>query len=282
MEQDDYPATKKSPGAAFAFSLFAPGFGYLYVLRPVRAALFVGAFFALTASFFTGIAGRTFASLCGLLAIAIPLVIFSVIDAVMIADRPHLRNRWYGRWYVVLALVVAYQLTALPLLQSVQVLKSFRIPTASMEPTIRVGERIVASMQRDPRRPFRRNDLIIISPPDALATVMIKRIVALPGDTIAIHDKVVLLNGQRSREPWAIHTDPTLGDERSDALLRARDQLAPFVVPSGSLFVMGDNRDRSNDSRFVGPVPVSFVRGTPLYVYWSPDRSRIGRRLDVE
>jgi signal peptidase I len=83
-------------------------------------------------------------------------------------------------------------------------------------------------------------------------------------------------DGQPIDEPWAVHLDPATG---GGPTRDRRDDLAPTVVPAGTFFARGDNRDHSFDSRFFGPVPLANLEGKVLFVYWPADRSRIGRRF---
>jgi signal peptidase I len=95
----------------------------------------------------------------------------------------------------------------------------------------------------------------------------IKRVVGIPGDTIEIRDKALMVNGKRIKHDFAVYTDShvAFGPQRQ------RDNLGPIIVPADALFVMGDNRDESFDSRFWGFVPLRDVSGKAFIVYWSWD-----------
>ncbi len=150
-----------------------------------------------------------------------------------------------------------------------------------------------------------RGDVVVFNFPLSLRRDFVKRCVAVAGDTVEIRHKVLYVNGQRVEEPYVIHTDPRefphiLEDLLRDSLSpgedsltlraleayqrsweakrfvnepRARDNFGPVVVPEGTIFVMGDNRDNSLDSRFFGPLPLSYVKGRPLVIYFSWDPS---------
>jgi Signal peptidase, peptidase S26 len=92
-------------------------------------------------------------------------------------------------------------------------------------------------------------------------------------------DKQLSVNGQAVAEPFALHVDPRIVPAGDWEPLGARDQFGPTVVPPGTFFCLGDNRDNSNDSRFWGPVPNALARGKVAYVYWGSSWSRIGRAV---
>ena len=172
---------KKSRVAALLLSIYQAGFGHLYGLRPLRAARLIGASLMIGIALFTGIVGCSLASLVAAVVVGLALFVVSAIDAVRLARGPHPGNPWYGRWYSVFALALGFQIVVTQLLlPSLQVLKSFYIPGAAMEPTLRTGYRLIASMQSPPQRPFQRGDLIILESPEDRSITLIQRIVALP------------------------------------------------------------------------------------------------------
>ncbi len=111
----------------------------------------------------------------------------------------------------------------------------------------------------------------------------VKRCIAVEGDTVEIINKRVYVNRKPLYEPYAMHKDPYIIPRREDTLgfekrwlnrefinnMEIRDNFGPVVVPEGHIFVMGDNRDFSHDSRYWGPVPLRFVKGSPLVIYFS-------------
>jgi signal peptidase I len=125
----------------------------------------------------------------------------------------------------------------------------------------------------------RRNDLVIFLYPGDTTVKYVSRCIGLPGDTIEIHDKKVLINGTPTTEPNTVKfIENTILPRRNGR--NSRDNFGPFVIPSEHYFVMGDNRDNSSDSRFWGPVPREFIVAKPLRIYWSTDISRTGMALD--
>ncbi|MDH3523807.1 MAG: signal peptidase I [Acidobacteriota bacterium] len=276
---DNGEARCKSRIVAILLSLCQPGLGHLYALRARRAVLFAGASLALAAVFLSGLLGQSFSSLVIVLSIALIIFLGGAIDAARCAPRSQSPGPRLSRWYAVLALAVAMQWLAYQALPLVQRLKSFYMPSSNMEPTIVPGDRLFAALAPSPNP--RRGDIVLFESPETPGMLLLNRVIALPGETIEIRDKAVLLNGALAEEPWAQHLDPNILP--ADYYMewgRKRDQLSRLTLADGQVFVMGDNRDFSHDSRFYGPVDTSSVRGKPLYVYWSQDRERIGLRLD--
>lgn len=158
--------------------------------------------------------------------------------------------------------------------------QAFVVPTASMENTVLVGDHLVVNKFIYaphhwkfglPYRELKRGDVFVFKFPEDPHRDFIKRVIAVPGDIVEIHDKTVVVDGQKQSEPRAIHTEARVWPDDRDLpdALRRRDQLRPTRVPSESFYAMGDNRDSSYDSRFWGPVPAVNVKGRALFVYWS-------------
>ena len=148
------------------------------------------------------------------------------------------------------------------------------VPTASMEGTILVGDHLfMDKLLYGPEIPLvhwrlpalktiHRGDIIVFRYPKDVTETFLKRVTALGGDRLEIKNGVLYVNSQPVQEPYAVHHAPVHSPEES---------WGPTVVPEGKLFVMGDNRDNSSDSRDWGFVPMSNVIGEPLFVYWSYD-----------
>lgn len=120
------------------------------------------------------------------------------------------------------------------------VLEPIYIPTGSMAPTLPVGRHLFCDKLTLKRRSIRRGDIIVFTPPTGDSEQMVKRVIGLPGESVEIKAKQVLIDGKPLEEDYAVHKRP---DERLEG-----DDLGPIQVPEGSYFVLGDNRDESNDS----------------------------------
>lgn len=148
------------------------------------------------------------------------------------------------------------------------------VPTASMEGTILVGDHLFMNkLLYGPEIPLlhwrlpmlktvHRGEIVVFHFPKDPSEIYLKRVAAVGGDRVEIRDGVLFVNSQPVHEPYARHRGP---------LYSAHEEMQPLMVPSGNLFVMGDNRDNSSDSRDWGFVPVRNVIGEPLMVYWSYD-----------
>jgi signal peptidase I len=190
-----------------------------------------------------------------------------------------------------LVFIVAVALSLALAVQAYAV-KPYRIPSASMEPTLKVGDRVLVNRasHRLGARPH-VGDIVVFHPPagadtpspacgspatgegtaspcarptaEASDQTYIKRVVAVGGDTIAVRDGHAIRNGRRAAEPFAAECGGGDGCDFPRAI----------TVPDGSVFLLGDNRGGSLDSRFWGPVPVSWVIGEAVAGYWPPKRA---------
>ncbi|MGH7725913.1 MAG: signal peptidase I [Candidatus Eiseniibacteriota bacterium] len=162
------------------------------------------------------------------------------------------------------------------------VLQAFRIPSESMLDTLQVGDYLfVSKLDYGPKIPFtdvrlpgfrqpEPGDVIVFQYPEDPRRDYIKRLVATGGQTVEIKDKTLYVDGQKRTEPYVKHIDTAMHPGSMDQ----RDNFGPVTVPPDKLFMMGDNRDNSNDSRFWGPVPMNLVKGRAMFLYWSWDGER--------
>ena len=120
-------------------------------------------------------------------------------------------------------------------------------------------------------RSIKRLDIIAFKSPTDGNIPFVKRVIGLPGDTVEVRNKGLYINGDKLDEPYKIHVDSTIysSDPWTPEELKVRDNYGPVTVPPNSYFVMGDNRDNSNDSRYWGFVTWNEIIGKPLFVYWS-------------
>jgi len=160
--------------------------------------------------------------------------------------------------------------------------QAYRIPSGAMEPTLQIGDHILADKYIYKKTEPKRGDIVIFPFPEDPSKDFIKRVVGVSGETIEIIDKQISINGEIIEEPFVIHTDSNIFRDKK----RPRDNFGPVKVPDDSLFVMGDNRDHSYDSRCWGFVRKASVKGKAASIYWSWDKdsssvrwNRIGSKV---
>ena len=165
------------------------------------------------------------------------------------------------------------------------IVKMYKIPSRSMVPTLLVGDQLVVNkFIYGIKIPYFRNTILSITDPQRGDIVVfiypqdrsldfIKRVIGTGGDKIEIKDKKIFINGKVFTDNIGIYSDKMI----YPASLQPRDNFGPVTVPRGSLFVMGDNRDESMDSRFWGFVDLKDVQGKAFIIYWSwnPDEQNI-------
>jgi signal peptidase I len=208
------------------------------------------------------------------------------------ARSPLSSGRWTWEW-------VKSFLIALGLFLIIRtfLVEAFRIPTGSMENTLLIGDFLLVNKAvygaRVPLASVRtpafadpvRGDVVVFVPPHDPGKNYVKRLIGVPGDTLEMRGKVLHLNGVPQSEPYVHHTDPAdvyassmfwqcehaPDGASADACRPTRDNWGPIVVPAGRFFMMGDNREDSEDSRYWGFVERAAIRGRPLFIYYSFD-----------
>jgi signal peptidase I len=221
-------------------------------------------------------------------------------DAVRTARRaPAAQRRTYQRWYALLGIALCVALIVQP--WNVRFIKqhiaeAFEIPTGSMEPTLLIGDYVLVS--KSVHRPIHRGDVLIYAARDGRAR-FIQRVVGLPGDTLAMRDYGLAVNGRSVSEPYVSITDSA--DVTTDELGWQREFLAPgvdrqryqpsvgnwgpLVIPADRYFLLGDHRDASYDSRYRGLIAGEQLVGRPEWVYFSREPAagirwrRLGRAI---
>jgi signal peptidase I len=209
------------------------------------------------------------------------LIIFESIRAANKTGEDH-EIKPYNRWYVYLLviLVVSWISESYSLSYGDNLLRKYRIPSGSMQPTLEVGDHLMCNQLYYRYNDPERGHLIIFKYPLDESMDYIKRIVAIPGDTVMTRGNELYINGRKTEEPYAVYTDENL--EPGDFI----PDFGPITVGEGEYFVMGDNRNNSEDSRFFGAVKRHKIQGKAIFIYFSwdsdiPFRNFIGRLLSI-
>jgi signal peptidase I len=309
----------RRPWWAFLLALlFSVVVGLLYVGRPRRALAYVAAALGALALGALGIwSGWAWSVVFfGIAFYGVALV--AAVDAFRIAraHRTHFEGAWYTRWHALLGIfVLVHAMTyATGFLVRAYVIEPFRMPSGSMMPTFLVGDYIAAykwpygnpgtwdvwltpgSAPAEKARPA-RGDIVLFRYPGDPETVYIKRVIGLPGDVVRASGHDLSINGVAAKHTLIAATGPAgdidetaldvyeetvAGRAYRIALLKAPLDSRPFEakVPPGHYFVMGDNRDNSNDSRYWGFLPETSIVGRPVVIWWSMDLSGNGLRIE--
>jgi signal peptidase I len=294
---------------AALLSLATPGLGHLYDGDPLAGvlayAILVLSVWILSAAWlFVPIAPANI--ILGLVVFLGAYVAIPIHAALLARKRgADYRLRRYNRWYVYLAVVLLAAFVMGPGLQRAlhSWVEAFRIPTASMEPTLRRGDYLYVSMSHAAREDIRDGSLVVFTSVEEPGLKLTKRVIGMPGDTVEMNAGSVRLNGDELDEPYATRDTPgrsaaepqrekmrswqlshAVGID-SAAYLPDVGTWGPIIVPPDSFFSLGDNRDASYDSRYYGFVPFANVIGRPRVIYFSVDAghvrwSRVGLRLE--
>jgi signal peptidase I len=195
------------------------------------------------------------------------------------AQKAARRRRLVIEYAIIVAVAVG-----LALLVQAYVVKPYRIPSGSMENTLMIGDRVFVNRFIYHFRGVHRGDIVVFREPGSgpeAGTVLIKRVIGLPGDVITLKSGSVYINGKRLSEPYVRPQRDANGKIIGPEPTSSFDGGMPYAlgeayrVPAGSYFMMGDNRTDSGDSRQFGPMPRSDIIGEAFLIYWPLNRLRI-------
>jgi signal peptidase I len=276
----------RRPAGAVLLTLCVTGLGHLYAGRP-RAALafaFVGHLYGVALIILALSRPSAPALLCAAV-IGVGLVLTALVHAGIAAkraSRPY-ELRWYNRWWIYVLVLVFAWLVWRPGLQALinhSVITAFRNLSPAMEPSLLPGDLLFADRRPSARGMPQRDDVVIFQSIDQPGLMVIKRVVGISGDTLLTRAGQLYRNGHPVAESWIVPlsssdsmplvrgTTPPLPSSTGEPTML---NWGPIVVPAGRLFVMGDNRPDSYDSRFWGTLPADQIVGRPLSLYFSID-----------
>ena len=168
------------------------------------------------------------------------------------------------------------------------VVQAFKIPTGSMENNLLIGDHLLVNkfvlgpamwpIERTllPIGTIRRRDVLVFKYPEEPDRDFIKRVIGLPGETLEVREKKVYINGSALDEPYAHYLTPAADESQYHEVTSfdVRERYGPVTVPPNQYFMMGDNRDNSQDSRYWGFLPRENIKGRALLIYWSYEADR--------
>lgn len=294
----------RNPWLAALATLWIPGLGHLYVGKPARAtclvATFVLAYVLLLSTYRYSLNFTSAVLFIGCLLICLG----GIVDAWRQATRQiNYSLKSYNRWWVYVAFILTIEIvlfgsaprTAIAFMKTTH---NFHIQSASMAPTLIVGDYLITDIY-PPRLAEIKNGDVILFMRDGV--VFVKRVVGMPGDQVSMTDGILSINGQ----PRPHQSDVTLqearitSEELKDASIYREvwpdghnvnilqkipatpyDSFSTMTVPADSVFVLGDSRDNSNDSRNFGVIPRSQIIGRASFILWSRHFNRIGRSIN--
>ena len=273
MGEGKQSVKKRSPSWALILSILSPGFGHVYA-GDLKKGVWL---------FFLQVSGLIVFAKLGYLSTAYGIWLFVVFIlclysyAILSAVRLALSNKTYelkpyNRWYcylAILALILTFGQTLISSRGSLLGFELYSIPSRSMMPTLQPDDYIAVDTQD---LSLKVGDVVVFRYPNNRQTLLTQRIVALGNDRVAIENGQVILNGE-----------PEIVASVDDSFRRneVSISMAERVVPEGQVFVLGDWRDNSNDSRYWGTFPESDVIGKVTYIWFSKESNRLGKKINL-
>ncbi len=290
MNQNNHQ--KRHPWLAVLLSVAATGLGHIYSGHLTKGLVLFFVSFAFAPLIVATANHTTSTTVSVMILLAVLLIIsvyiYAVVDSYRTAKKTaDFSCKAYNQWpvYLLFILVSLTYPTSLSATIRENVWQAFKIPSTSMSPGILRGDRIFLNKAIYNIKPIRRGDVVVFIYPDDRRKYFLKRVVALPGDTVGIQDNVVRVNNQPLQQagmshPPAVNFDleanvrivqETNGDVAYPIIANTdrSENMAEIKVPHGQCFVLGDNRPESKDSRHFGTVPLADVKGRLDYIYWS-------------
>jgi signal peptidase I len=285
-------ASRRNSTIAAVLGFLWPGVGYLYAGRGLLGLLLLLMFPPAELCVYLLAALVPVPVLC----VAIPAVLTLALHVVLSRGAARAASEFpadkplplFSRWYSCLTAVVLTAGLSLLWVSGYRTtfVQAFKIPTGAMEPTILIGDRLLvvkwAYGWREPlfghvisegRQP-KRGEIVVFRFPEDRSRAFLKRCIGLPGETVEVRGRTVLIDGSPLREPYVRFLKPYGSAVPDPDLFDNRDNWGPERVPVGQYFVLGDNRDNSRDSRFWGFLPQEDLLGRAALVYWSDEATR--------
>ena len=301
---------KRSAIIAAIISLLFPGLGHIYSGSPKRGIiLYTLSWILLIVVILSGVLS-TFKGLVVFICLGIGYIIFIAVDAFLIARKQtDYELKSYNKWYIYLIyaiFVLFIPEIIFPITQNLGY-KPYHIPAGSMIPTLNIGDQIMVDMKHYKKNHPKRGDIIVFElpededEPERKGLYSIKRVIGLPGDIIDIKGRGLIINNKKVDQQFlsafslinnelSINADKyleTVSDRNFEVIyVKGLDSMIkgkleyPITVPENHLFILGDNRDNSYDSRFWKFLPKENILGKPKYIYYSSESERIGTEVE--
>lgn len=304
--QDIATTHTRNPVAAVLLSVAATGLGHIYCGRILKGLILFFASFAfapvIVAAAHNATSGFLLALVIGSILLMLGVFVYATVDAGLLARKfkGGYTLKEYNRWHIYLIFIVVSVSYPANLSYSIRdhVLQAFKIPSHSMAPSILPGDRIFLNKAIYKIQPIQRGDVVIFPHPDDRRLNWIKRIVALPGESVEIRDNILYINDQAQRheaavplpkmtitaEPGTRIVTEVNGYRRYPVIINTDqpENYPKIVVPHGQCFLLSDNRvsrlpkrvkdsdplPPPGDSRYFGPIPVADIMGRLDYIYW--------------
>lgn len=263
---------RKSRFLTALFAFMAPGGGHIYISKPINGLSVAAAMCAIYVALgLSGFMSEFWGVVTFFVAIVI-MYLYSIVDSVIsVWKRPEVAEQWYSQWYVCLLFIVCFSLLFSELISRRSSLfgyHTYKVTAGSMSPTLQPGDFI--SVNTEYTEP-KLGDVVAFLYPENRSVTYVKRIAAIGPSRVSIVNGEVVVDGSnisRLSVPDSV---------------RQRDysvQMQEVFVPENTIFMLGDLRDNSRDSRFWGPVPKEDVLGKVRYVWYSASFNRVGLEVD--
>jgi signal peptidase I len=261
----------RRPWLAALLTILEIGLGHLYSGKPQRGLILFCIGHLLTLIFVVSlivIAPNALYMIVALVAL-LAFTVYCLVDAVLTAKRNkgNYTLAKYNRWFVYVGYLFIAWIVFLAgdsFIVTPYLIEAYKMPTGSMETTLLIGDHLLVNKHIYRTSEPKRGDLVVFRYPLRPEVSYVKRLIGLPGDTVEMVGRAVYVNGESLKEKYAQYVDPGSINEH----------YGPYHVPAEQYFVLGDNRDNSQDSRFWGSVPRGYMLGRAFMICWSFETPR--------
>lgn len=259
---------KRSKIYSLLLSAITPGLGHLYNGKFIWAITIPIIFIIISDILYYSSLLKSFTFLFLFVVFTIFVYIFSIVHSIILAKQnSNYRLKNFNNILIYLLWPIFF-FGINSLLPVNNHIKSFNIPTNGMANTLKINDKVMADMDYK-NAEIKRNDIIIFSDPESTQKLMVKRAIAFEGEKIFILNGKIFIDGKEYNED-----NPDIIYENNSS-----DDINEMTIPKGHIFVLGDNRPNSLDSRHFGSIPEASIKGKPLYIFFSDSFDRIGINL---